>query len=145
MKTIKRNQTPDFLTIFSPRIFSSVSWLHLLPSYNSVFPISSSCRFPPSHPQLHTVHHRGRSSLIGRTARGTTVPSACHWRTLGTRGTLSVSVCIWPNNAILVHSCCSLFTVHPNDVISSQCCAIINLTYSLWLCRCMNCYSYLWC
>lgn len=51
--------------------------------------------------QLPTVHHHDRSSPTGRTAQGTTVRSACPSRMLGTRGTRSVSVCIWP---VLFHS-----------------------------------------
>lgn len=74
-----------------------------LPSYTSVIP-NSSCLSAAFRPQLLTVHHQGRSSPIGRTARDTTVLSACRWRMLGTRGTRSVSVCIWPTNTLLIHS-----------------------------------------
>lgn len=41
--------------------------------------------------QWLTVHRPDRSSLTGRTVRGTTVQSACLWRTQVTRGTSSVS------------------------------------------------------
>lgn len=46
--------------------------------------------------QLPIVHHHDRSSPTGRTVQGMIVRCACPSRMLGTRGTRSVSVCIWP-------------------------------------------------
>lgn len=66
--------------------------------------------------QLLTVHRPDRSSLTGRTARGTTVQSACLWRMQVTRGTSSVS------NSASSFTCSHLFIdVHQNPFINLLC------------------------
>lgn len=98
-----------FFTLFS--LFSFVILPPPLP-YTPLVPIPV-C-LSAFHPQLLTVHHQGRSFPIGRTAHGMIVLSACHSRMLGTRGTRSVSVCIWPNNAIhmYMYVCMCVYLLH---------------------------------
>lgn len=73
--------------------------------------------------QLPIVHRHDRSSPTGRTAQGMTVQSACPSRMLGTRGTHSVSVCIWP----------VLYFISFFPHFTYRYCVVIVLSLFIWL------------